>query len=51
MLPDLTDRFNIICGLFDVENHLMLLNHILVMAKQTIFSLAKEKRLNRHLVK
>ena len=36
-LPDLTDQINIIFGLFDVDNHFMLLNHIMLIAKQTIF--------------
>ena len=36
-LPDLTDQINIMFGLFDVDNHFMLLNHIMLIAKQTIF--------------
>ena len=36
-LPDLTDHANIMFGLFDVESHFMLLNHIVLIAKQTIF--------------
>jgi len=36
-LPDLTDQVNIIFGLFDVESHFMLLNHVVLIAKQTIF--------------
>ena len=35
-LPDLTDQINITFGLFDVDNHFMLLNHIMLIAKQTI---------------
>ena len=35
-LPDLTDQINIMFGLFDVDNHFMLLNHIMLIAKQTI---------------
>ena len=36
-LPDLTDQVNIIFGLFDVDYHFMLLNHIVLIAMQTIF--------------
>ena len=34
---NLTDQINIMFGLFDVDNHFMLLNHIMLIAKQTIF--------------
>ena len=34
---DLTDQVNIMFGLFDAETHFMLLNHIVLIAKQTIF--------------
>ena len=37
MLPDLTDQVNIMFGLFDAKSHFMLLNHIVLIAKQTIF--------------
>ena len=36
-LPDLTDQVNIMFGLFDAKSHFMLLNHIVLIAKQTIF--------------
>ena len=36
-LPDLTDHVNIMFGLFDAKSHFMLLNHIVLIAKQTIF--------------
>ena len=36
-LPDLTDQVNIMFGLFDAETHFMLLNHIVLIAKQTSF--------------
>ena len=36
-LPDLTNHANIMFGLFDVESHFMLLNHIVLIAKQAIF--------------
>ena len=35
-LPDLTDQINIMFRLFDVDNHFMILNHIMLIAKQTI---------------
>ena len=35
-LPDLTDQINIMFGLFDIDNHFMLLNHIMLIAKHTI---------------
>ena len=37
MLSDLTDQVNIMFGLFDAKSHFMLLNHIVLIAKQTIF--------------
>ena len=36
-LPDLNDQVNIMFGLFDAKSHFMLLNHIVLIAKQTIF--------------
>ena len=44
-LPDLTDQINIMFGLFDVDNHFMLLNHIMLIAKQTIF-LCRQKSIS-----
>ena len=36
-LPDLTDQVNIMFGFFDAKGHFTLLNHIVLIAKQTIF--------------
>ena len=36
-LPDLTDHVNIMFGLFDAKSPFMLLNHIVLIVKQTIF--------------
>ena len=36
-LPDFTDQVSIMFGLFDVKSHCMLLHHIVLIAKQTIF--------------
>ena len=44
-LPDLTDQINIMFGLFDVDNHFMLLNHIMLIAKQTIL-LCRQKSIS-----
>ena len=42
---DLTDQINIMFGLFDVDNHFMLLNHIMLIAKQTIL-LCRQKSIS-----
>ena len=44
-LPDLTDQINIMFGLFDADNHFMLLNHIMLIAKQTIL-LCRQKSIS-----
>ena len=42
-LPDLTNQVNIMFGLFDAKSHFMLLNHIVLIAKQTIFFCRRKK--------